>query len=104
MIQGSSVGYSSFPRKREARAPKSQRLPLFRPEPAPGESRGAGSGPRFRGGDDTLLITLASFQVRHLGLDVPDACKKINSATSARGVGRVRSVASVDPFSVSGYL
>src|SRR5271167_78470 len=27
MVQGSSVGYSSFPRKRESRAPKSQRLP-----------------------------------------------------------------------------
>jgi hypothetical protein len=39
-----------------------------------------------------------------LGLDVPDASKKINSPTAARGVGRVRSVASVDPFSVSGYL
>ena len=30
--------------------------------------------------------------------------KKINSPTAARGVGRGRSVASVDPFSVSGYL
>jgi len=39
-----------------------------------------------------------------LGLDVPDASNKINSPTAARGVGCVRSVASVDPFSVSGYL
>jgi hypothetical protein len=39
-----------------------------------------------------------------LGLDGPDAFKKINSTTAARGVGRVRSVASVDPFSVSGYF
>jgi hypothetical protein len=39
-----------------------------------------------------------------LGLDVPDASQKINSPTATRGVGRVRSVTSVDPFSVSGYL
>ena len=39
-----------------------------------------------------------------LGLDVPDASQKINSPTAARGVGCVRSVTSVDPFSVSGYL
>jgi hypothetical protein len=39
-----------------------------------------------------------------LGFDVPDASQKINSPTATRGVGRVRSVASVDPFSISGYL
>jgi len=39
-----------------------------------------------------------------LGLDVPDASQKINSPTATRGVGRVRSVTSVDPFSVSGHL
>jgi hypothetical protein len=39
-----------------------------------------------------------------LGLDVPDASEKINSPTAARGVGRVRSVASAEPFNVSGYL
>jgi hypothetical protein len=39
-----------------------------------------------------------------LGLDVPDASQKINSPTATRGVGRVRSVTSIDPFSVSGYL
>ena len=39
-----------------------------------------------------------------LGLDVPDASQKINSPTATRGVGRLRSVTSVDPFSVSGYL
>jgi hypothetical protein len=39
-----------------------------------------------------------------LGLDVPAASKKTNNPTASRDVGRVRSVASVDPFSVSGYL
>jgi hypothetical protein len=34
----------------------------------------------------------------------PMRLKKINSPTAARGVGRLRSVTSVDPFSVSGYL
>jgi hypothetical protein len=39
-----------------------------------------------------------------LGLDVPDASQKINSPTATRGVGCVRSITSVDPSSVSGYL
>jgi hypothetical protein len=67
LIQRSSVGYSSFPRKREFRGSKisaaapcsSQSLPLAK-------AGGQALDPRFRGGDDTLLITLASFQVRHL--------------------------------------
>jgi len=52
MNQGISVGYSLFPRTRESKAPKARQphwTPLSR---------------RFRGGDDTLLITLASFQLR----------------------------------------
>jgi hypothetical protein len=61
------VGYSSFPRKREPSGSKtSEPAPLFKPEPALAKAGGQALDTRFRGGDDTLLTTLASFQVRHL--------------------------------------
>jgi hypothetical protein len=53
------VGYLSFPRKRESRGSKISAA-------APCSSQGQALDPRFRGGDDTLVITLASFQVRLL--------------------------------------
>src|SRR5271169_1248332 len=62
MIQRVPVGHSSFPRKRESSGPKTSAV-------APYSSQGQALDPRLRGGDDTLLITLASFQVGHSDVD-----------------------------------
>ena len=77
-----SEGYSSFPRKRESREAKSQPLLL---------------DPRLRGGDDDLLMRLASFQVGH-SAPVAMAAAKAAPTRCDGGSGGYGSTERAGPF------